>query len=130
MRNFAQVTMVLLKGNIRLIFSKGSEKMFFEEKLIFIICFIAVALFVVFMIFDNVRLTIKNAYLRKENSELKCQIADMEIFHPKAEERLRPYFDDAKGCTVDPQANARKNREALDRIASAMSILSQKSINK
>ena len=104
--------------------------MFFEEKIIFIVCFVALGFFAIFLLFDNARLTFKNAHLRKENKRLKSKVSVYEKQKAKEQERLRPYFDDAKGYTVNPQAEAKKHKDSLAAIASAMSMLSKNNIKK
>lgn len=84
--------------------------MFFEERFIFAICFIAIGFFAIFLLFDNARLTFKNARLRKENKKQKKKISVYEKQQKaKDQERLRPYFDDAKGYTVDPKKENKTN---------------------
>lgn len=83
--------------------------MFFEEKLIFIICFITLGLFALYLFLDNMRLMFKNAYLRKENKELKKFFSKAEKIYFAIEDTLRPYFDDEKGRTVDPKKKNKMN---------------------
>lgn len=83
--------------------------MFFEERIIFIVCFIALGFFDIFLLFDNARLMFKNARLRKENKKQKKKISVYEKQKAKEQERLRPYFDDAKGYTVDPKKENKIN---------------------
>ena len=104
--------------------------MFFEEGFVFVICFVAISIFALIMFFDNGRLMLENGKLRKENKRLKSKVSVYEKQKAKEQERLRPYFDDAKGYTVNPQAEAKKHKDSLDAIASAMSMLSQNNIKK
>lgn len=104
--------------------------MFFEERIIFVVCIIALVFFAIFLFFDNASLMLKNGKLRKENKKLKSKVSVYEKQKAKEQERLRPYFDDAKGYTVNPQAEAKKHKGSLIAIASAMSMLSQNNIKK
>lgn len=76
-----------------------------------------------FLAVDNLNLKGKNKILVNENQKINSQISSLIKFLPNNDGRLKPYFDFEKEIMVDPLATTRKNKDALDAIASAMSLM-------